>query len=55
MITKRKFQALIKLASQPLKVAEKKAGSKIYDAKIGKKIRPHTTASVSEKRNDKCR
>lgn len=46
MITKKKFQVLIKLASQPLKSSGKKAESETSGASTGKKIRLRKTVNT---------
>lgn len=56
MVTKRGFESLIKLASQPLKASKgrKKKACRSADYS-GKKTRQRSAVNTSEKQNDKSR
>jgi len=55
VITKRKFSALIKLASQPIKQASGKSGMKKADNYNDKQTRQHKAVDTSGKRSDMSR
>ena len=53
MVTKRKFEEIIKLASRPIKQDLKKSERKKDDYCNGKQTRQHKTVDTLEKRNGK--
>lgn len=54
-LTLRKFQEIVKLASQPVQEGEKKLAQKKNDDYSGKKTRRRNSANTSVKQHDKSR